>query len=131
MQTTKQTILLIDDCDMMQRFLKPVFKDDFNVVTSSSGMEAILYLRNQPAPSLILLDFNLPEMSGLDVLKAIRESRVWNDVPVVMLSGIKDAEKRWQCLEAGANDFISKPFHPKELRLRVNLMLNKKTVKAL
>lgn len=121
----KKTILLIDDCDMMRRFLTPIFEKDFRVIALSTGMEAILHLRTQPVPSAILLDYNLPEMTGLEVLGSIRKNDGWADIPVVMLSGVKDAEKRWQCLEAGANDFLAKPFHPKELSLRVNLFLEK------
>lgn len=121
----KKTILLIDDCDMMRRFLTPVFEKNFRVISLKSGMEAILYLRTQSAPDAILLDYNLPEMNGLEVLDSIRKNEGWADIPVVMLSGVKDAEKRWQCLEAGANDFLAKPFHPRELSLRVNLLLKK------
>ena len=97
-------------------------------MTLSSGMEATLYSRTNPPPDAILLDFNLPEMTGLELLPYFRQNEGWANTPIVMLSGIKDAEKRWQCLEAGANDFLAKPFHPKELVLRVNLLLKEKPV---
>lgn len=124
----KTRLLLIDDCEMMQRFIKPVLESEFEVITVSTGMEAILYLRNENFPDIILLDFNLPEMTGLEVLTAIRENDKWAGIPVVMLSGVKDSEKRWQCLEVGANDFLAKPFHPRELNLRVKLALKQQPV---
>lgn len=121
----KKTILLIDDCDMMRRFLTPVFANDFRVISMNNPFEAILWLKTNPAPDVIILDYDLPEMNGLEVLGHLRIRKSWSEVPVIMLSGIKNAEKRWQCLEAGANDFLSKPFHPKELALRVNLLSKK------
>ncbi|MBI1224909.1 MAG: response regulator [Bacteroidetes bacterium] len=123
----KKTILLIDDCDMMRRFLTPIFKENYEVVSLGNAMEAVLWLKTNPAPDAILLDFELPEMSGMDLLKHIRQNDDLTNVPILMLSGMKDAERRWQCFEAGANDFLAKPFHPKELALRVN-MLSKNAV---
>ncbi len=121
----KKTILLIDDCDMMRRFLTPVFKDDFNVVSIHNPHDAYNWLRENPSPDVIILDYELPEMNGLTLLKKLRGQLAWSEIPVIMLSGVKDAEKRWQCLEAGADDFLTKPFHPKELALRVKLICNR------
>lgn len=119
----KKTILLIDDCDMMRRFLAPIFKENYEVVSLGNAMEAVLWLKTNPAPDAILLDFELPEMSGMDLLKHIRRNDELANMPILMLSGVKDVERRWQCFEAGANDFLAKPFHPKELALRVNLIM--------
>ena len=118
----KKTILLIDDCEMMRRFLTPIFKENFQVVAMNTAMEAVLWLKTNPTPDAIVLDYELPEMSGMDLLKHLRQQSNWLNLPVLMLSGIKDTERRWQCIEAGANDFLAKPFHPKELLLRVKLM---------
>lgn len=119
----KETILLIDDCEMMRRFLTPIFSEDYNVVAMKSATEAILWLKTNATPVAILLDYELPEMTGMDMLRHLRSNDEMSMLPVLMLSGIKDVERRWQCIEAGANDFLSKPFHPKELALRVKLML--------
>lgn len=121
----KKTILLIDDCDMMRRFLTPVFKDDFDVVSIHNPQDAYNWLKENPSPDVIILDFELPEMNGLTLLQKLRGQLAWSEIPVIMLSGVKDAEKRWQCLEAGADDFLTKPFHPKELALRVKLICNR------
>lgn len=118
----KDTILLIDDCEMMRRFLAPIFTDNFEVVSMGNASEAVLWLKTNPAPAAILLDFELPEMTGMDLLKHLRQNEAWSAIPVLMLSGVKDTERRWQCIEAGANDFLAKPFHPKELALRVNMI---------
>ena len=120
-----KTILVVDDCDMMRRFLVPVFKHDFRVISLNNPFDAILWLKTNPAPDMILLDYELPGMSGFEMLNHLRKSKAWANIPTIILSGVKDAEKRWQCLEAGANDFISKPFHPKELSLRVHLLMNR------
>ncbi len=122
----KTTILLIDDCDMMRRFLTPIFKENHNVVSMGTATEALRWLEANPVPSTILLDYQLPDIPGIELLQRIRKNAAWSEVPVLMLSGVKDVERRWQCIEAGANDFLAKPFHPKELALRVN-MISKNT----
>lgn len=121
----KSTILLIDDCDMMRRFLTPIFKNDYDVVAIGNALEALLWLQNNPTPTAILLDYQLPDMPGIDLLRNLRKQKAWATVPILMLSGVKDMERRWQCIEAGANDFLSKPFHPKELALRVSMIVQK------
>ena len=118
----KKTILLVDDCAMMRRFLNTILSDNFNVVSLDNPNKAILWLKTNPEPDAIMLDIDLPEMSGFDTLHQLKNHDTWSEIPVMMLSGIKNAEKRWQCLEAGANDFLAKPFHPKELKLRANLL---------
>ena len=118
----KSTILLIDDCDMMRRFLTPIFKDDYHVVAVSNAMDAIEWLQSNAKPTVILLDFQLPDLTGIQMLQWLKKNEGWKEIPVLMLSGVKDMERRWQCIEAGASDFLAKPFHPKELALRVNMI---------
>ncbi|MEZ4957603.1 MAG: response regulator [Saprospiraceae bacterium] len=127
----KKTILLIDDCDMMRRFLTPVFSDNFNVIAMHHPFEAILWLKTNPAPDVIVLDFEFPDMNGLEMLQHLRIRKAWSEVPVIMLSGLKNTEMRWKCLETGANDFLSKPFHPKELVLRVNALIKNRQDKPI
>lgn len=123
----KRTILLVDDCDMMRRFLAPIFKEAYEVVAVGNAMDALEWLQQNPAPASILLDYQLPDIAGIDLLRRLRNNKAWDKVPVLMLSGVKDVERRWQCIEAGANDFLAKPFHPKELSLRVNMIAQKAT----
>ncbi len=121
----KRTILLIDDCDMMLRFLTPVLNSEFEVVSLKNPIDGILWLKTNPSPDLMILDHDLPGLTGLELLQNLRKDDRWQNIPVIMLSGIKDVEKRWQCLQFGADDFLSKPFHPRELTLRVHMALNK------
>ena len=117
-QTTK--ILIVDDEAAIRRLLRVSFKSQgLAVVEATTGKEGI----EQAAmshPDLIILDLGLPDMDGLKVLKSIRE---WSQVPVIVLT-VRDSEiDKVALLDAGANDYITKPFGVPELLARVRVAL--------
>lgn len=114
-------LFVIDDCQTMQMFLQRMLSRQFTVTTLSSGEEAIQQLQSGSDVDLILMDMDMNGMSGFETLRTIREGGY--SMPIIMLSGISDSNQRVACLEAGANDYLMKPFNPKELMVRINAIL--------
>lgn len=117
--------MIVDDCDMMRSFLANFLQSQYQVQAFSSTQEAQRYLDSEPAPNLIVTDYNLPEVTGIDWVRSLKQSMLFQDIPVIVLSGNTGTNTRIECLEAGAIDFISKPFHPQELLLRINRELKR------
>ena len=113
-------LLLVDDDRDLLEMLCSIFRRAgyTDLVTASSGQEALQIWRGQPA--LIVLDVMMPGMDGFEVLREIRRT---SHVPVLMLTARGEAEDRIEGLEIGADDYLPKPFLPKELLLRVGAIL--------
>ena len=111
--------MIIDDSEMMRVFLSHYFKKNYNVSTFNTGMEALEEIDRGMVPDIILLDLNMPGMSGHEMLTHIKTSVLNQDIRVIILSGMTETSDRIRCLEAGADDFVTKPFNPKELELRL------------
>ena len=92
-----------------------------NILTASSGREA-LKIWKERQPDMIILDIMMPGIDGLSVLREVRET---SNIPVLLLTARGEAEDRVAGLEVGADDYLVKPFHPKELLLRVQVILNR------
>lgn len=115
-------ILVVDDEERMARFIRLNLEHDgFQVVEAYKGMEAIEVLRDM-MPDLVLLDVMLPDIDGFEVLKLIRE---FNSVPVIMLTAKSEEDDRVRGLEYGADDYVTKPFSPRELVSRVRAVLRR------
>ena len=114
-------ILLVDDGRDLLEMLCSIFRRAgyTDLVTASSGQEALQIWREQQ-PALIILDVMMPGMDGFEVLREIRRT---SRVPVLMLTARGEAEDRIEGLEIGADDYLPKPFLPKELLLRVGAIL--------
>ena len=97
--------------------------DSYQLLVAENGEKA-LQLANQYLPDLILLDWMMPERDGLEVCQLIRETVALERVPIIMLTARIDERSKIQALEVGANDFLTKPFAPTELKLRINHLLN-------
>lgn len=123
----KQQILIVDDNEMMRSFLAHYFTKHYQVKTAESGTEAWQLLDEGYFPDMMLLDLRMPDISGLDLLKQIKSSVLFNDIPVIIVSSITKSAEKVACLEAGAADYITKPFNPKEIEVRVqyHLKLNR------
>ena len=117
---TKAKILVVDDEVSITRFLKHGLEaNGFQVVEAISGAEALQRMIEQ-RPDLVILDFGLPDMSGLDVLKKIRE---WSKTPVLFLTVRDGDDDKVAALDGGADDYLTKPFSVPELLARVRVAL--------
>ena len=115
-------ILVVDDEERMVRFIRLNLEHDgFQVTEAYRGTQAINKMRSN-MPDLILLDVMMPDMDGFEVLKLIRET---SSVPVIMLTAKGEEEDRVRGLELGADDYVTKPFSPRELVSRVRAVLRR------
>ena len=120
---TDYKILLVDDDQGLLEMLVSIFRRAgyTYLLTASTGEDA-LRIREKEQPDMIVLDVMMPDMDGFAVLRAIRRT---SRVPVLMLTARGEAEDRIEGLEIGADDYLAKPFLPKELLLRVNAILSR------
>jgi len=116
------TILVVDDEISIQELVKLYLeKEGFRVESAGGGKEA-LQLLDAIKPSLVVLDIMLPDMSGFDVCRELRQRA---DVPVLMLTARKDDIDKILGLEMGADDYLTKPFNPRELVARIRAVLRR------
>ncbi|HET6370877.1 MAG TPA: response regulator transcription factor [Nitrospiria bacterium] len=117
-----ETILIIDDDVKLTRLLIDFLKDfGFKAVSATRPEEGLKRLR-QEAPDLVILDVMLPGMSGFDVCKTIRQSE---SVPIIMLTARGEVTDKVVGLELGADDYLPKPFEPRELVARIQSVLRR------
>ncbi len=115
-------ILVVDDEERIVRFIRlNLEQDGFQVVEANSGKQAMEKLR-QNLPDLMLLDVMLPDLDGFQVLSMVREN---HDVPVIMLTAKTEEDDRVRGLGLGADDYVTKPFSPRELVSRVRAVLRR------
>jgi DNA-binding response OmpR family regulator len=115
-------ILVVDDEERMVRFIRLNLEHDgFRVTEAYRGAQAMDRLRST-LPDLVILDVMMPDMDGFEVLKLIREV---SNVPVIMLTAKGEEDDRVRGLELGADDYITKPFSPRELVSRVRAVLRR------
>lgn len=115
----KPKVAIIDDSQMMRNFLGVFLKQKYEVLAFENAKDAIFRLLRAPKIDLILLDLNMPDMNGIEFLDIARSVDRLKHVPIVMLSGAEKSEDRINCLEHGATDFITKPFNPRELDVKI------------
>jgi len=124
-ETAKLTMLAIDDEVSIQLILQHYFKEDFVVITKGNGREALGYMQEGHIPDIIVADINMPEMDGYTFIDHVRSSGFLKNIPMVMLSGSDSTDNKIRCLESGADDFMVKPFNPRELAARLNGILRR------
>jgi two-component system alkaline phosphatase synthesis response regulator PhoP len=117
-----ETILVVDDEPKIVKQARDYLeKSGFRVFAASDGKTALAVARHE-RPDLVVLDLNLPEMDGLDVCRALRRE---SDVPIIMLTARVEEADRLIGLELGADDYVTKPFSPRELVARVRAVLRR------
>jgi two-component system KDP operon response regulator KdpE len=118
----EKLILIVDDEPRMVRFVRMNLElEGFQVSEAGTGMEALERVRDD-LPDLVLLDVMMPEMDGFETLARLREI---STVPVIMLTVKGDEEDRIRGLELGADDYVTKPFSPRELASRIRAVLRR------
>jgi DNA-binding response OmpR family regulator len=112
-----ETVLVVEDNRAMQRTLQRLFESDgLRVRFASDGVAGLESFRNE-TPSVVVLDLKLPRLPGKEVCRALKAEAAW--VPIVVVSADADVEDKVLLLELGADDYVTKPFSPKELLARV------------
>lgn len=116
-------ILLVEDDRNLQRSLSQSLRDaGYAVDVSGDGVEGLYYGEEYPI-DLAIIDLGLPKMSGLEVIRRLRQQS--REFPILILTARSDWEDKVEGLEAGADDYLTKPFHPEELKARVGALLRR------
>lgn len=110
----RKKILVIDDEVNIGLLLESFLSADYDVVYKNDPKEALVWLEKN-IPDLIISDIQMPELSGFEVLKRIRNRGFTSHTPVIMLSANSESKERIKCYQLGAQDFLTKPFNPEEL----------------
>ncbi len=120
-------LLLEDDPDIRAGVEQHLRREGFTVAALATGQEALKVIAGSARPDAALLDLTLPDMDGLDVLRAIRSNPATRSMPVVLVTARSEEIDRVLGLELGADDYISKPFSTRELVARVRAILRRAT----
>src|SRR6184192_4682603 len=124
MASKPQTVLVVEDEASIASFVAAYLKNaGYNVRTTASGTEALKRVESEK-PALVVLDLMLPDIDGVEVCKQIRAS---GDLPVLMLTARDEDVDKIIGLEVGADDYMTKPFNPRELVARVKSILRRST----
>ena len=122
MKDKRSKILVVDDEASIRRLLEiRLSLAGYEVVTAADGLEA-LDIFHQEVPNLVILDVMLPKLDGYGVCQKLRQE---SNIPIIMLTALRDVADRLMGLELGADDYVSKPFSPKELEARICALLRR------
>ncbi len=112
-------VLVIEDDEPLCWLLEKILGNKYEVIIMNDGMEALSWLSSGNTPDLIISDIRMPSLDGLQLLENLKQSGLYKDIPVIILSSFEDPRKRKECLDLGAVDYFIKPFEPQHLVSRV------------
>ncbi len=114
----RSRVLVADDVSSVLAYFTKLLAGDYDVITATNGIEALEAVYRD-RPDVVLLDVTMPGMRGLDVCRRVKADPDLRLTPVVLVTGLTDMADRIRGIEAGADDFLTKPIHPQELRARI------------
>ncbi|MBN2898432.1 MAG: diguanylate cyclase [Clostridia bacterium] len=115
-----QTILIVDDAPINITLLGNLFKDNYIVQVANQGTTAIEIATGDDPPDLILLDVVMPEMTGYEVCKVLKNNKKTENIPIIFITGKDGTQDEIKAFELGAVDYITRPFNPVIVKARVN-----------
>jgi diguanylate cyclase (GGDEF)-like protein len=122
----KPTILIIDDEAFVCDVVRMILQKEYAVVEAQDGEDGLVKIKAQN-PDLVICDYSMPKMTGIELCKIIREDPLFMHLPFIILTGKGSTRDIIEGLDSGADDYIVKPFEPEELRARVRMALRRST----
>lgn len=120
----KYRILIVDDERSNRKLLSELLSEEFDVVLAKNGSQVFQFLNGEQVIDLVLLDIMLPDMDGYEIIKRMKNNDNQKDIPVIFITVLDSAENEEKAFQLGAVDFITKPFHPSIVKLRVKNQIN-------
>ncbi len=114
----RKSILIVDDESYIREFLAQILSEHFKVFFAKNSEEAISAVKTT-LPDIILLDVLMPGLNGIETCKLIRKNSESKNIPVIMVTALEDIEQKIKAFQAGADDYLAKPFLPEELIARI------------
>lgn len=121
----KKNIVAVDDSGIILKMLETLLSRQYEFHAFSKGMRALKYLK-EVTPDLIILDIEMPEIDGFEIMRLIKENSYLKDVPVIFLTSNNDRYHVMKAVEAGAKDYVVKPIREYILMDKVHTLLNEK-----
>jgi DNA-binding response OmpR family regulator len=118
-------ILVVEDDPFINVIIKKILSAEYEIEIANTVLKALSYLQKGNIPNLIISDFNMPSMSGLDLIVQLQASDFFKPIPIIILSGEDNSDTRIKCLDSGADDYVVKPFNPAELQARIRAILRR------
>jgi DNA-binding response OmpR family regulator len=122
----KRILIVEDDLDILRLLKRELEEAGFEVLAFDSGMRGLTAVREEE-PDLVILDLGLPDISGQEIARRVRRT---GDTPILILTAADEVGTKVEMLNAGADDYLAKPFHVQELLARINVQLRKRTLGA-
>lgn len=121
----KANLLLVDEDRFVANILKQTLSADFNVKVVSNGIEAMHWLEQGTTPELMITELGMSHLDGHELIRLVRGSSLFNQLPIMVLSERDDSSTRIECLESGADGYVVKPFNPLEVKAKVRAILRR------
>ena len=121
----KKKILLVDDDKISLSMVKNLLKEEYEIMTASSGNEALAYYLKGQYPNLVLLDILMPNMNGWETYNRLKALSFLKDIPIAFLTSVDEEAQKYHAGEIGAVDFIAKPWDNEDLLERVKKILER------
>ena len=123
----KLKILAVDDNPDILELLEASLEDEFYVAKASTGKELFDTIEAEK-PDILILDYMLPDTTGIEICRKLRENPLFIHLPILMLTGKGEVENKVEGLDAGADDYMIKPFSPPELLARIKMLIRRSTI---
>ena len=126
MRRKNHHILIIDDDPNIRMLLEFVLRKQYQIATRADALSALSWMSMGNIPDLIIVDMEMPRLNGYEFLKNVRGSGFFREIPIVMLSAHESDSVRTKVLQAGANDYLVKPFNPEDIQNRIAKIISLK-----
>ena len=127
----RQRILIVDDAKLNRDILKEILGETYNYLEAENGNQAIQMTADNPGIDLMLLDINMPQMNGFEVLKLMKQSQCLDETPVIMISSEDAVDTMRKAYELGITDYITRPFDSVIVKKRVQNTLGLMRTKSI